>query len=110
MSSDIKVIDKAFKIIGCFDEKNKSASLKQIALITKLNKSTIIRICRSLIKHEFLVKNEIDGNIYPNFDTFKNKARKNPNLNVYGKQFTKEYGENSITEIQEFIGNSRNIK
>ena len=37
MSSDIKVIDKAFKIIGCFDEKNKSASLKQIALITKLN-------------------------------------------------------------------------
>ena len=55
-------------------------------------------------------KNEIDGNIYPNFDTIKNKARKNPDLNVYGKQFKKEYSENSITEIQEFIGNSRNIK
>ena len=44
------------------------------------------------------------------FDTIKNKARKNPDLNVYGKQFKKEYSENSITEIQEFIGNSRNIK
>ena len=55
-------------------------------------------------------KNEIDGNIYPDFDTIKNKARNNSNLNVYGNQFRKEYGENSISEIQEFIGNSRNIK
>jgi hypothetical protein len=55
-------------------------------------------------------KNEIDGNIYPNFDTIKNKARKNSDLNVYGSQFTKEYGKNTITDIQEFIGNSRNIK
>ena len=55
-------------------------------------------------------KNEIDGNIYPDFDIIKNKARNNSNLNVYGNQFRKEYGENSISEIQEFIGNSRNIK
>ena len=55
-------------------------------------------------------QNEIDGNIYPSLDTFKNKARNNSHLNVYGKQFRKEYSENSISEIQEFLGNSRNIK
>ena len=55
-------------------------------------------------------KKEIDDNIYPTFDTIKNKSRKNPDLNVYGKQFTKEYGENTITKIQEFIGNRKNIK
>jgi anaerobic selenocysteine-containing dehydrogenase len=55
-------------------------------------------------------KNEIDGNIYPEFDTIKNKARNNSNLNVYGNQFIKEYSENSVSEIQEYIGNSRNIK
>ena len=82
MSSDIKVIDKAFKIIGCFDEKNKSASLKQIALITKLNKSTIIRICRSLIKHEFLIKNEIDGNYQLGFNSWKIGSTYNSTLNI----------------------------
>ena len=51
--SEIKVIDKAFAIIRCFNEDNKSISLKSIATATQLNKSTIIRICRSLIKHNF---------------------------------------------------------
>ena len=82
MSSEIKVIDKAFKIIGCFDEKNKSASLKKIALITKLNKSTIIRICRSLMKHEFLIKNEIDGSYQLGFNSWKIGSTYNSTFNI----------------------------
>ena len=53
---------------------------------------------------------EIDGKIYPNFDTIKNKSRKNINISDYGKQFTKEFKDNNLTLHQEYIGNSKNIK
>ena len=53
---------------------------------------------------------EIDGKIYPEFDTLKNKSRKNAYINDYGKQFTKEYAEKNLTKNEEFIGNSKNIK
>ena len=53
---------------------------------------------------------ESDGKIYPNFDTIKNNSRKNISINDYGKQFPKEYNKNNLTKIQEFIGNSYNIK
>jgi DNA-binding IclR family transcriptional regulator len=69
--SEIKVIDKAFAIIGCFNEDNKSISLKSIATTTQLNKSTIIRICRSLIKHNFLVKDEFTGNYQLGYSSWK---------------------------------------
>ena len=62
MSSEIKVIDKAFQILNSFSEARNNLSLKEIAKITSQNKSTIIRICRSLIKHNFLIKNESTGN------------------------------------------------
>lgn len=62
MSSEIKVIDKAFQILNSFSEAQNNLSLKEIAKITSQNKSTIIRICRSLIKHNFLIKNELTGN------------------------------------------------
>ena len=62
MSSEIKVIDKAFQILNSFSEAQNNLSLKEIAKITSQNKSTIIRICRSLIKHNFLIKNESTGN------------------------------------------------
>ena len=69
--SDIKVIDKAFAIIGCFNEDNKSISLKNIAANTQLNKSTIIRICKSLIKHNFLDKDEFTGNYQLGLSSWK---------------------------------------
>ena len=69
--SDIKVIDKAFAIIGCFNEDNKSISLKNIAASTRLNKSTIIRICKSLIKHNFLDKDEFTGNYQLGLSSWK---------------------------------------
>ena len=69
--SEIKVIDKAFAIIRCFNEDNKSISLKSIATTTQLNKSTIIRICRSLIKHNFLVKDEFTGNYQLGYSSWK---------------------------------------
>ena len=53
---------------------------------------------------------EIDGKIYPNFDTIKNKSRKNMYISDYGKQFTKEFKDNNLTLNQEYIGNSKNIK
>ena len=53
---------------------------------------------------------EIDGKIYPNFDTIKNKSRKNIYISDYGKQFTKEFKDNNLTLNQEYIGNSKNIK
>ena len=59
--STIKVLDKAFQILNSFDDANKSISLKELTVITQLNKSTILRICNSLIKHNFLIKNEING-------------------------------------------------
>ena len=59
--STIKVLDKAFQILNSFDDANKSISLKELTVITQLNKSTILRICISLIKHNFLIKNEING-------------------------------------------------
>ncbi len=59
--STIKVLDKAFQILNSFDDANKSISLKELTEITQLNKSTILRICNSLIKHNFLIKNEING-------------------------------------------------
>ena len=59
--STIKVLDKAFQILNSFDDANKSISLKELTVITQLNKSTILRICGSLIKHNFLIKNEING-------------------------------------------------
>ena len=59
--STIKVLDKAFQILNSFDDANKSISLKELTVITQLNKSTILRICSSLIKHNFLIKNEING-------------------------------------------------
>lgn len=61
MSSEIKVIDKAFQILNSFNQTKKSISLKELASITKQNKSTIIRICKSLMKHNFLIKNESNG-------------------------------------------------
>ncbi len=59
--STIKVLDKAFQILNSFDDGNKSISLKELTGVTRLNKSTILRICNSLIKHNFLIKNEING-------------------------------------------------
>ena len=59
--SSIKVLDKAFRILNSFGDGNKSISLKELTAITRLNKSTILRICNSLIKHNFLIKNEING-------------------------------------------------
>jgi len=59
--STVKVLDKAFQILNSFDDANKSISLKELTVITQLNKSTILRICNSLIKHNFLIKNEING-------------------------------------------------
>ena len=59
--SSIKVLDKAFQILNSFGEGNKSISLKELTATTRLNKSTILRICNSLIKHNFLIKNEING-------------------------------------------------
>ena len=59
--SSIKVLDKAFKILNSFSNGNKSISLKELTATTRLNKSTILRICNSLIKHNFLIKNEING-------------------------------------------------
>ena len=59
--SNIKVLDKTFQILNSFDDANKSISLKDLTIITKLNKSTILRICNSLIKYNFLIKNEING-------------------------------------------------
>ena len=56
----IKVLDKTFQILNSFDDANKSISLKELTVITQLNKSTILRICSSLIKHKFLIKNEIN--------------------------------------------------
>ena len=53
---------------------------------------------------------EIDGKIYPNFDTIKNKSRKNIYISDYGKQFTKEYKDSNLTVNQEYIGNSKNTK
>lgn len=61
MYSGIKVIDKAFEILKVFNQSKKSISLKELSEITNLNKSTIIRVCKSLIKHEFLVKNDVKG-------------------------------------------------
>lgn len=57
-SSDIKVIDKAFEILNLFTKDCRSLSLKNLNEITSLNKSTLIRICNSLIKHNFLIKND----------------------------------------------------
>ncbi len=57
-TSDIKVIDKAFEILKLFTKDCKSLSLKKLNDITSLNKSTLIRICNSLIKHNFLIKND----------------------------------------------------
>ena len=59
--SNIKVLDKTFQILNSFDDANKSVSLKELSSTTKLNKSTILRICNSLIKYNFLIKNEING-------------------------------------------------
>ena len=61
LMSSIKVLDKTFQILNSFDDANKSISLKDLTIITKLNKSTILRICNSLIKYNFLIKNEING-------------------------------------------------
>ena len=71
MSGDIKVIDKAFLIIKCFDENNANISLREIALKTKLNKSTIIRICKSLIKHNFLSKDELTTKYQLGYSSWK---------------------------------------
>ena len=60
MSTEIKVIDKAFQILNSFSEAQNNLSLKQIAKVTSQNKSTIIRICRSLIKHNFLIKKPVN--------------------------------------------------
>ena len=61
MYSGIKVIDKAFEILKVFNQDKISISLKELSEITNLNKSTIIRVCKSLIKHDFLVKNDANG-------------------------------------------------
>ena len=58
-NSDIKVIDKAFEILNLFTKDYRNLSLKNLNEITKLNKSTLIRICNSLIKHNFLIKNDL---------------------------------------------------
>ena len=71
MTKNIKVIDKAFAIINCFDENNRSLSLKNLAEGTKLNKSTILRICGSLIKNNFLNRDEFSGNYHLGYGSWK---------------------------------------
>ena len=82
MSSEIKVIDKAFQILNSFSEAQNNLSLKEIAKITSQNKSTIIRICRSLIKHNFLIKNESTGNYQLGPGTWKMGQIYNANFDI----------------------------
>ena len=82
MTNTIKVIDKAFHILNSFDETNKSVRLKELSQITSLNKSTILRICDSLIKHNFLVKNEINGSYSLGPGTWKIGSIYNSNFKI----------------------------
>lgn len=101
MSSEIKVIDKAFQILNSFNETQTSLSLKEIARITAQNKSTIIRICRSLIKHNFLIKNESTGNYQLGPGTWKMGQIYNVNFNIGNeireilKEICKESGQSA---------------
>lgn len=101
MSSEIKVIDKAFQILNSFNETQTNLSLKEIARITAQNKSTIIRICRSLIKHNFLIKNESTGNYQLGPGTWKMGQIYNVNFNIGNeireilKEICKESGQSA---------------
>lgn len=101
MSSEIKVIDKAFKILNAFNETQNNLSLKEIAKLTSQNKSTIIRICRSLIKHNFLIKNESSGNYQLGPGTWKMSQIYNANFDIgyeirgILKQICKESGQSA---------------
>ena len=99
MSSEIKVIDKAFQILNSFSEAQNSMSLKEIAKITSQNKSTIIRICRSLIKHNFLIKNELTGNYQLGPGAWKMGQIYNANFDI----------ANEIREILKDISLSKTI-
>ena len=52
--------------------------------------------------------NEIDYKVYPAFKTFKNKSRKNIEINSYCKQIKKNFSKNQSTKHFEYIGNKKN--
>ncbi len=53
-------------------------------------------------------ENEIDGKTYPKFKMFKNKSRKNIEINSYGKKIKKEFSKKQSNLHFEYIGNKNN--
>jgi DNA-binding IclR family transcriptional regulator len=82
MNSGIKVVDKAFQVLNTFSAAKKNISLKELAQITQQNKSTLIRICKSLIKHDFLMKNSESGNYQLGPGSWRMGQIYNANFNI----------------------------
>ncbi len=57
----IKVLDKAFKILGLFSEKKASFSIKEICKLLGFNKSSTFRIVKNLEDAAFLTKDSNTG-------------------------------------------------
>jgi len=52
--SVMTAVDRAFAVLGAFRPSDQSVSLAEIAARTGMYKSTILRVIRSLLKHEYL--------------------------------------------------------
>lgn len=56
----VAALDRAFAILDAFGPADRGLALAELATRTGLYKSTILRLCESLVRHRFLVRHE-DG-------------------------------------------------
>ena len=58
MAYEIKVIDKAVRVLQCFTHQERQFTLNQLVLKSQINKPTLIRLLNSLIQNRLIVKDE----------------------------------------------------
>jgi len=92
-------VEKALKIIKCFNEKNKDLSLNDLNLKLGISKPTLYRLCYILTKEGFLSKNKemntyrLGVNIFEIANSYINTSNFINSIDNILEELTKELGE-----------------
>ncbi|WP_273267100.1 IclR family transcriptional regulator [Flexistipes sinusarabici] len=92
-------VEKALKIIRCFNEKNKDLSLNDLNLKLGISKPTLYRLCYILVKEGFLSKNKemntyrLGVNMLEIANSYINTSNFVSSVDNILEELSKEFGE-----------------